>query len=57
MAGMFNGCHKLKDIVGINKLNTSKINNMLGMFQECRELKFLNLSNFDTSNVSNKQMP
>jgi len=48
---MFNKCHKLKEIKGINIFNTNQITNMRGMFQECNELEYLDLSNFDTSNV------
>ena len=52
MGWMFNKCHKLKEIKGINKFNTSKVNNMRIMFQECNNLEYLDLSNFDTSNVT-----
>ena len=51
MGFMFNECHKLKEIKGINKFNTNKVTNMNSMFQECKELEYLDLSNFDTSNV------
>ena len=47
MAGMFNKCHKLKKIVGINKFNTSNVTNIYIMFHECNELKYLDLSNFN----------
>ena len=53
MKGMFNGCQKLREIKGINKLNTSLVNDMLGMFQNCNEIEYLDLSNFDTSKVTN----
>ena len=49
---MFNECHVLKEIKGINKFNTNKVINMEGMFQECNNLINLEL-NFDTSNVTN----
>ena len=49
---MFNECHKLKEIKGINKFNTSKVSNMGAMFQKCNEIEYLDLSNFDTSNVT-----
>ena len=52
MAGMFNECHKLKEIKGINEFITNKVTNMSGMFQKCYELEYLDLSNFDTSNVT-----
>ena len=32
MEGMFNKCHKLKEIKGINKFNTNQVSNMQGMF-------------------------
>ena len=48
---MFNECHKLKQIKGINKFNTNIVTNMRVMFQECYELEYLDLSNFNTSNV------
>lgn len=35
----------------IDKLDTSKVTDMEGMFKACRKLKFLNV-NFDTSNVT-----
>ena len=49
---MFNKCHKLKEIKGINKFNTSNVTNMTTMFQQCNELISLDLSNFDTSKVN-----
>ena len=52
MGWMFNRCHKLKEIKGINKFITNKVTNMNAMFQECNELEYLDLSNFDTSNVT-----
>ena len=48
---MFNCCDKLKKIKGLNKLNTSNVNNMNSMFQNCSNLEYLDLSNFDTSKV------
>ena len=49
---MFNECHKLKEIKGINKFNTNQVTNMRTMFQKCNELEYLDLSNFDTSKVN-----
>ena len=49
---MFNECHKLKEIKGINKFNTNKVTDMNTMFQLCKELEYLDLSNFDTSKVT-----
>ena len=51
MGYMFNECHKLKEIKGINNFNTSKVTKMNSMFQECYELEYLDLSNFNTSNA------
>ena len=34
---MFNECHKLKEIKGINNFNTDNVTNMKGMFSECKE--------------------
>ena len=38
MSLMFNQCHKLKEIKGINNFNTIKVTNMYGMFGNCKEL-------------------
>ena len=48
---MFNGCYKLKDIKGINKLISKNVIDMEGMFQSCKEIEYLDLTNFDTSNI------
>ena len=52
MSYMFNKCHKLKEIKGINKFITNKVTNMRTMFQKCYELEYLDLTNFNTSNVT-----
>ena len=46
MGWMFNECHKLKEIKGINNFNTSKVTNMSAMFNECFELEYLDLYKF-----------
>ena len=48
---MFNKCLKLKEIKGINNLNTSNVINMNALFQGCKKLKYLDLSQFNTSKV------
>ena len=48
---MLDHCSKLKEIKGINKLNTNNVTTLEGMFQSCYELEYLDLSNFNTSNV------
>ena len=52
MSFMFNHCHKLKVIKGINKFITDKVTAMNTMFQQCNELEYLDIYNFNTSNVS-----
>ena len=49
---MFNKCHKLKEIIGINNFNTINVNDMKALFQECNSLEYLNLTNFSTNNVT-----
>ena len=46
---MFANCSKLKEIKGLNTLNTSKANTFNKMFYSCTSLKFLDVSSFDTS--------
>ena len=55
MARMFSNCIKLKKIKGINNFNTIKVKNMKEMFQSCSELEYLDLSNFNISNVIDKE--
>ena len=52
---MFNECHKLKEIKGINNFNTSNVTDMTAMFQDCYGLEYLDLSNFNTSNVEDME--
>ena len=49
----FNSCKKLKNIEGIEFLNTEKVKDMRGMFYECICLENLDLSKFDTKKVTN----
>ena len=53
MSHMFNNCYKLKEIKGINKFNTNKVTDIQSMFDKCNELEYLDLTNFDTFNVTN----
>ena len=53
MKCMFTHCTKLKQIIGLNKFNTTKVTDMEGIFQQCKELEYLDLSNFNTVNVIN----
>ena len=52
MRNIFSECIKLKEIKGITKLITNKIIDMSGMFQGCKELEYLDLSNFNTENAT-----
>ncbi len=49
----FNNMFNLKEISGINYLNTSKVTTMRCMFAGCSSLNSLDLSNFDTSKCTN----
>ena len=51
MEFMFNKCHKLKEIKGLDNFNTKNVKYMGALFQECKELEYLDLSKFNTSNV------
>ena len=53
---MFNSCFKLKDIKNIKNKNLNKLLSVEGMFQLCIELESLDLSDFDTSNITNMNM-
>ena len=50
-SGMYKEMVKLKEIVNMELLNTSRVVYMAEMFAGCLELTNLDLSNFDTSNV------
>ena len=55
MSYMFNECHKVKEIKGLNKFNTRKVTDMKAMFQACNVLEYLDLSNFNTDNVTDME--
>jgi len=55
MEYMFNMCYKLKSIKGLDKFITNKVTKMNHMFQECKKLEYIDLSYFDTSNVTNME--
>ena len=50
---LFGFCYKLKKIYGINNFKTDSANNKRVMFANCKELEYLDLSNFNTSHVPN----
>ena len=53
---MFNDCTNITSLTLPEKINTSNVTNMGGMFFACSSLKQLDLSKFDTSNVLSMQM-
>ena len=52
MAFLFNNCNNLKEIKGLNNFITNKVTDIQSMFQSCFKLEYIDLSNFDTSNVT-----
>lgn len=50
---LFEGCIHIKEINGMNMLDTSNVQSMLQMFQECEALEQIDLSGFDTKRVTN----
>ena len=51
-AKWFYDCKTLKQIEGLEYLNTSEVKDMSGMFEGCGRLKSLDLKNFNTQNVT-----
>ena len=51
----FSGCNNLTEIKGIEYLNTENVTNMSFMFNSCKVLTSLNLSNFNTEKVTDMQ--
>ena len=51
-AKWFYCCEALKQIEGLEYLNTSEVKDMSGMFSDCRTLTSLDLKNFNTQNVT-----
>ena len=52
---MFSGYRQLKNIFGLEFLQTDQIKNMSYMFKDCISLKSLDLSHFDTSQVTSME--
>ena len=44
--------NSLREITNLDKLDTSRVTDMKGMFESCQLLETINLSNFSTSNVT-----
>lgn len=49
---MFGWCEKLENIVGLDKLDTSKATKFNRMFEKCYAVTSLDLTNFNTSNAT-----
>ena len=52
---MLSNCNKLKALKVLNQFNNNKVYYLEAMFQNCNELEYLDLSNFDTTNVFDMQ--
>ena len=52
MMSLFSFSSNLERIIGLENLNTSKVTDVAGMFQGCSSLIELDVSHFDTRNVS-----
>ena len=52
LSNMFANCLMLKEVTGLGNWETNQITDMTSMFFKCRELTTLDISNWDTSNVS-----
>ena len=52
-AKWFHCCEALKQIEGLECLNTSEVKDMGYMFSDCKALTSLDLKNFNTQNVTN----
>ena len=52
IAGWFEGCTDLTEIVGLDKLRTLNVTNMSSMFYGCFGLTSLDVSHFNTENVT-----
>ena len=50
--GIFGGFQELEDASGVNDFDTSEVTNISMFFQPCTKLTSLNLSNWDTKNVT-----
>lgn len=51
----FDNCSNVTSVIGLEKLDTSNVQDMMNMFYGCSKLTELNLSNFKTKNVKTIQ--
>ena len=52
MEFLFSGCNNLINLKGFESLNTSSLLKTSGMFIECRNLKYVNISSFQLNKIS-----
>ena len=52
VSSLFQGCKYLETIIGLDTVDTSQMTNMANMFNGCWKLKTIDVSNFDTRNVT-----
>ena len=48
---MFSLCWNLTSI-DLSNFNSKNVNNLIGLFDECEKLNFIDISNLDTSQVT-----
>jgi bacterial surface protein 26-residue repeat protein (3 repeats) (fragment) len=48
----FYGCRELKEVIGLENLNTAQVIDMASMFKDCSSLVSIDISSFDTTKVS-----
>jgi len=53
MSYMFSGCNMLKEIIGIEDIDTHNVTTMEGMFYNSWSIERLDLNSWDVSNVEN----
>lgn len=56
MRAWFYRCSNLKDLSGLENLNTSQVTTMFALFDRCTNLVTLDLSMLDVSNVTNMEL-
>lgn len=56
MCEMFWQCKSLETIIGVENLDTSNCSSIRGMFNNCKKLKKLDLSKWDTKNIDNIEL-
>ena len=55
MGHAFGWCENLESIKFSTNFKTNNVNYIDGLFEDCKKLKSLDLSSFDTSNAINMQ--